>query len=453
MKNTITYHICHYCCEYFTDKLKDIKQHINRKNKCSCCTLLSYSQSNILSTSKKFIFNFDINELNKDDLIFITRNYNETINIINKNFKNIFYENLNKFDNEKNDNEKNDNEKINISNNLLSLLNNLDLNKSLTLFNNNLNNDNLNNDILENDNLENNENLSNFNELYYNKEKDKYICNICFTEYTSKQNMEFHLLNTKKCMKRRKILDAMNANKKNSELILKKKIEDDKKLKAHLFQQNNQFIQTLNNNNTNNNTQHNNYNFAINDFVNERYDITHIKDTFYEEKDFFIYPNFLRMIMENKKNHNLFFSNNEAIFYSDNEIIKMSSEKAGYLVLDKLSQSFEQILNQQDEETRDYYKFISKYYYVIKGHYKHDTIFKDYDVEKQQFFYTSLGNLFRSRDKYLSKIMTTVNKHNDDIRENMNIDGLDIKNIPLINPNIEDFASIKMRYRDLKDRD
>ena len=35
----------------------------------------------------------------------------------------------------------------------------------------------------------------------------------------------------------------------------------------------------------------------------------------------------------------------------------------------------------------------------------------------------------------------------------MNLTGHDLKNIPLINPNIEDFASIRMRYRDLKDKD
>jgi hypothetical protein len=174
---------------------------------------------------------------------------------------------------------------------------------------------------------------------------------------------------------------------------------------------------------------------------------------FYQQKDFFIYPNFLNMIMQNKKNQNLFFANGEAIFYSDNELNKMSSDKAGYLILDKLSQSFDEVLYKQDEEAREYFKFISKYYYVLKGHYKHDTIFKDYDVDNRQFFYTSQGNLFRSRDKYLTKITGTVNKFGDEIRSQMNIDGLDIKNIPLINPNIEDFASVRMRYRDLKDKD
>jgi hypothetical protein len=39
------------------------------------------------------------------------------------------------------------------------------------------------------------------------------------------------------------------------------------------------------------------------------------------------------------------------------------------------------------------------------------------------------------------------------MREKINSEGHEIKDIPLINPSIEDFASAKMRYRDLKDKD
>ena len=88
----------------------------------------------------------------------------------------------------------------------------------------------------------------------------------------------------------------------------------------------------------------------------------HIKDEYYLQKDFFLYHNLLRAIMENKNNHNIFFSNNEAIIYTDNELNKMSYDKAGYLVLDKLSQSFDQIFYNNNEETQDNYKFIQKYY-------------------------------------------------------------------------------------------
>jgi hypothetical protein len=455
-----TYYICHYCVDYITVNLKDIKKHVNRKNKCKCSTLLSFDEASLLSINKKFIFLFDNCELIRDDYIFIVKNYTNNKNIIKKDFKNI--ENYQNNIEEKNeeDNNNNDEEKYIQLNELISndLTNNDLTNNDLT------NNDLCNNDIdtdseseyeIDDKNFKQDE----FDKIYYNNDKKKYVCDNCFSEYISKQNMKKHLLNNKKCELRKSIYNVMEISKKRSELQRIKQQEEDEKFKIHL-QNGNKYIQNINNTqninnvqNINNNTRNNTYHVSLTDFVNERYDLTHIKDSFYEKKDFFIYPNFLRMIMENKKNQNIFFSNNEAIIYTDNELNKMNSDKAGYLVLDKLSQSFEQLLNQQDEEVREYYSFVSKYYYVLKGHYKHDTIFKDYDVDKRQFKYTAQGNLFRSRDKYLSKIVGTVNHFNDDVRQHMNIKGDDIKNIPLINPNIEDYASIKMRYRDLRDRD
>jgi hypothetical protein len=205
--------------------------------------------------------------------------------------------------------------------------------------------------------------------------------------------------------------------------------------------------------NKNSNTRNNTYNVSIKDFISDNYDISHIKNDFYQRKDFFLYPNFLRVIMENKKNQNILFVNGEAIIYTDNELNKMSSEKAGYLILDKLDQSFQELLYKQDDETRKYYSFITKYYYVIKGHYKHDTIFKDYDVNDRRFVYTASSNLFRSRDKYLTKMVGVLDFFHDSAKENMYINIDQIKNIHTLNPNIEDFASIKMRYRDLRDRD
>jgi hypothetical protein len=409
------YYICHYCKIYISHRRKDMINHFNRKIKCCCNSLFSYDECELLSLNKKYYIYFNVNTLQHNDIIFLIDNYINDENHIYKDYKK----------------------------NKLQLINTK-------------NNDYINDE--SNDESEDDCEDDEFKKVYFNKSLNKYVCNKCDSQYKSKQNMVKHLENIKRCEYKQKINNIM---KKNAEFQLikkeKEKTEEETKYKSHILQQNNQIIQTQNNiqnnNNTNNNTHNSNYNLAINDFVNERYDLTHIKDSFYEQKDFFIYPNFLNMIMQNKKNHNLFFANGEAVFYSDNEINKMSSDKAGYLILDKLSQSFDEFLYKQDQETREYFKFISKYYYVLKGHYKHDTIFKDYDVDNRQFFYTSQGNLFRSRDKYLSKITTTINKYNDDVRSEMNIDGLDIQNIPLINPNIEDFASVKMRYRDLKDKD
>jgi hypothetical protein len=294
-----------------------------------------------------------------------------------------------------------------------------------------------------------------FNQLYYNKEKNRFVCDKCFSEYTRKHNLIKHLKSEKYCNYRQTLNDIMEKSKKYAIIKKEKEEQEEEKYKKHLVQNINQMIGTQNNinnvNNNNNNTLNNNYNLSLRDFVHENYDLTHIKDSFYKNSDFFTYPNLLHMIMENEKNRNIFFTGNEAIVYSDNELNRMSSDKAGYLVLDKLSHSFNQLLYRQNEETQIYYNYVTKYYYVIKGHYKHDTIFKDYDTEDKRFIYTASSSMFRSRDKYLSKMVSTVNKFGSSIRDNINNEGFQIKDIPFINPSIEDYASAKMRYRDLKE--
>jgi hypothetical protein len=411
-----SYYICHYCFIYITINKSDIKKHFNKKKKCKCLTTTSYEDCKNLSINKKFICNFDIDNLSQSDLQYICIHYNDLENMIDLNYKNIALKEILK-------------KNINLSNEIKETENNKNICQ-----------------ILDKE-IENDKNyINNFDNIYYNKEKDKYICNLCLVEYKSKQNMLKHIENTSQCEKYKQRNNLIKNNLEQSINMIKKEFND-----KQIF---NTYVQNNNNNvqNNNNNTQNNTYNFAMRDFVHEKYDLTHINDSFYEKKDFFIYPNFLRVIMENKKNQNIFFSENEAIIYSDKELNKMSSDKAGYLVLDKLSQSFDQLLNKQDNEAREYYSFITKYYSVLKGQYKHDTIYKEYDVDERRFYYTANSSLFRSRDKYLSKIVTTVNKCNDNARENMNVSIQDIKNIPTINPNIEDYASVRMRYRDLKEK-
>ncbi len=273
------------------------------------------------------------------------------------------------------------------------------------------------------------------------KSFQKHECPNCKKRFCAKYNLERHMENPNACVRKSCLKEI---KKKNQEII--QQIQHNHNHNNFYTTQN---IQNISNNN--NNTNHNTYHVSIKDFIKENYDLSHISNDFYARKDFFLYPNLLRMIMENKKNHNIFFSNGEAIIYTDNELNRMSSDKAGYLILDKLNKSFNEILYQQDDETQQYYHFISKYYYVIKGHYKHDTIFKDYDVEEQQFVYTASSSLFRSRDKYLAKMMSTLDVCKDSAKKHMYFNIDEIRNIPTLNPNIEDFASAKMRYRDLKD--
>ncbi len=423
-----TLYICHYCVDYKTSSKMDMKKHFDRKKKCQCMNLVSYENAKLLTLSKKFHFTFDYTHLLKDDFLYIIKNFNCYENVIHENFykmkpvKNDFLNSILKNKNET---------KQNITNEIIQICQNNELSED-----------------------------EKFKKMYYNEEKERFVCDKCAKEYTTKRNLVKHLKNKKSCELRIQINEIMKESLRIAEIRREREEKERKELLSHLVQPNDlrrdvQNIQNnLNNiqniNNNNNNTQNNTYNLSIKDFVHESYDLTHIKDSFYAQKDFFIYPNFLRVIMENKKNQNIFFANNEAIIYSDNELNKMSSDKAGYLVLDKLSQSFNQLLNKQDEEVRDFFAFITKYYSVLKGQYKHDTIFKDYDVDERRFFYTANSGMFRSRDKYLSKIVSIINQNSGNVRQNMNIKGTEIKDIPLINPSIEDFASAKMRYRDLK---
>ncbi len=391
-------YICHYCIEYKTSSLSDLTRHFKRKNKCKCSTIMSYDDCKVLSKNKKYEFTFDTNNLSKNDYIYIITHYTDENNIIQKNFK---------------------------LNNIL--IKNTDTNLLV-------------------DNQEIKEDIKDNN----------FYCNGCNTSFAKLYNLERHLTTEGLCEKKKKKKELLDYNKQLCNKINKKDELNQNINNTFINNVHNNNVQNINNSNVqnnNNNTQNSTYNVSIRDFVNDSYDLSHINDSYYQKKDFFLYHNFLKMIMENKNNQNIFFSENEAIMYSDNELNKMSSDKAGYLILDKLSQSFDEFLYKQDAEAREYYKFITKYYHVVKGHYKHDTIFKEYDVNEQRFIYTANSNLFRSRDKYLSKMVTTLGKVRGSTLENMSINIDELKDIPMLNPNIEDFASVKMRYRDLKDRD
>lgn len=429
------YYICHYCIDYMTTSKCDMRKHFKRKIKCNCLTTLLYEDAKVLTLNKGYNFNFNKNKLLTNDIIFIITHFTNKHNEINENYKNEIYKKNELLNNKLDKKELNESE-----------LDKFDLDK-IDLDEKEFNKKELSESELH---------KIKFDKIYYNKEKECYICNNCLTEFTRKFNLVKHLNNKKSCLYKQNIKKLVKEDEEKSLIFLQKEMKEKNKYKEDIIQniqnigtQNIQNIGTLNNNN--NNTQNNNYNFAIRDFVNDRYDISHIKDSFYEKKDFFLYPNFLQMIMENEKNRNMFIVDKEAIFYTENELNKMSSDKAGYMILDKLSESFDQLLYRQNQEARDYYSFISKYYYIVKGQYKHDTVYKDYDIKEKQFVYTANSRAFRSRDKHLSKITSTLNKFDKETRDVINKSGYQIKSIPLINPNIEDYASVKMRYRDLKD--
>lgn len=290
-------YICHYCLTYNTENKCDMIKHFNRKTKCECNTLNSYEEAQILSPSKKYIFNINYKKLSINDILFIITNYNDTINYITTNYK----KNI-----KNNQNENKEFEKTEIINNEVK-------NNEIINF------ENKNNEI---QNIENNK-KSHVLDKYFDEIKKKYICIECSSEFCTRQGLERHF-NTNICIKRQKL----------NELIIKKTeynnmIKEKQKIKDTLqstFIQNNNNTQNIQNNNNNLSNSHiSTYNVDIKDFVHDKYDLSHIKDDYYLQKDFFLYHNLLKTIMENKNNQNIIFSGNDAIIYTDNELNKMSS--------------------------------------------------------------------------------------------------------------------------------
>ncbi len=156
-------YICHYCIDYKTKNKNDMEKHFNRKKECICNnTLLSYKECKELSINKRYYFYFDILNLMQSDFIEITKKYNDKENHIYKNYKN----NTNKI-------------------------------------------------IINKEEIQNNKTIDKFDKLYYNNTSNKYKCIVCFTEYTSKQNMKKHILNQEKCNINKQINDIIELHKLN----------------------------------------------------------------------------------------------------------------------------------------------------------------------------------------------------------------------------------------------
>lgn len=414
--NKNTFYICNYCVDYKTNYKADMKKHLCKKYKCkSYAEKYTFEEAFDISIIRRYIFLFDYSHLEQKDYAFIINNYTNIDNKIYENFTNNEYI------------IKNNNEKIyskicdhkdNIPNCLI-----------------NVNNNEL---KINDDNTEN---------------KQKFVCYNCLTEYASKRSLLKHLENKSLCEYKKKYnlylqkSEELKVNKENN--LSNNNTINNTNIINNSNINNGNIINNILNNNSNSNTS--NFTIKVNDFMNDKYDLTHISDDYYKKKDFFLFNNLLEQIMLNKNNHNIYFidNNNNAIIYTENELNKLSSEKVGYIVLEKVEQAFRELYNEQDDEYKEYYNFINKYYHVIKGQYRSDTIYKIYDVDERQFKYTSNSRLNRCRDKNLGKIVNIINKYHSETKNNLSKCNQNLE-ILAIEPNIENFISRRCRYKDLK---
>ncbi len=235
----------------------------------------------------------------------------------------------------------------------------------------------------------------------------RFMCLRCETKYKRKENLEEHHKNKESCDKKLKLKESLL--KKEEEKIL---IQN---------QTNNQVnIQNMNQNiQNNNNTQNNNYNVKLRDFVEETYVYKHIPRDYILEDNFYLYKNFLTMIMENDENKNIYFDGKYAYLYIDGSLKQVQNDKAGCLVLEKLSVAMRSYINSNPKSGKEEeYNHVHKYYSTIRNKYVADTLYKPYDPETNKFLYCETNNI-RTRDKCLSDITQVINVHKDKTKKLM----------------------------------
>ncbi len=80
-------YICHHCLAYSSVLKSDMVRHLNRINKCVSNSEYTFDEANKISQCKRFIFNININEINKNDIKLIITKFKNPINYINENWK------------------------------------------------------------------------------------------------------------------------------------------------------------------------------------------------------------------------------------------------------------------------------------------------------------------------------------------------------------------------------
>ncbi len=284
-------------------------------------------------------------------------------------------------------------------------------------------------DLKEEKNIENNNNyekvklIKNIDDcIVIIDGKKRYKCFLCNTSYKNKNTLIEHFNNKELCDKKRLlncVIENVNKEILNKELVNKDVSNNNK----NIILNNNQFIQNNNNNiqniqNVNNNLSQNNYNFELKDFVENNYSHSHIPRNAIQNKDFYLHKNFLNLIMENDENKNIYFDGKYAFIYTDGGLKRIQSDKAGYLVLEKLDKAIISYIYSNPQSLKEDFSYVDRYYSVMKNKYIFDTIHKPYNLETRKFDYCETRNI-RTRDKCLSEITQICNLHKDKTKEIM----------------------------------
>ncbi len=294
----------------------------------------------------------------------------------------------------------------------------------------------------------------------------KHECPYCKTVYTTKSNLTRHLKKKKTCSIRSEMI-KLAQHKAYMESISSKGSFDSSIFNSSSAQSptttiynnsNVTNIGTVNNILNQNNTlnQSNSINqtckVQLNDFFTDPYEFIHIANSaILHDKDFLQHKTFFRHIMSNNVNKNVFFEKGYGFVYTGGGITRITKEKAVYVILEKMRDALGSYLRTNSMiDPTDYEKTI-RFYEVEVTKYLVDTVFKQFDVEKQEYLYSAAGYIF-TRDVHIAYVTQILNSNKD---ETMEILKEIIKEIGVIDEsfelNIPNFVSRRLRNKDLKE--
>ncbi len=385
-----SFYICHRCM-YMSHFKNDITKHYNRKNICD----MKYTNNEILtideykerSLTRRYYIKNRLNYYPTSIILKIITQYKEEVNYIDDDI----IENV-------------ENKKL--GNNKMEIMN-----------------------ITEVQNQE----IENI--------QSEFVCLECGSQYKKKESYLNHMMNKRLCLRRKIYNSKMNEYLKN---------ETNNNLGPSVVNniQNNYMSNVQHNYNN-----YNSYNLKLKDFLQEGYSLDHIVLDKLDYNNFFLYDNMLNLVFDNDENKNIYFENNNAVFYTKNNISVLPNDKAVYILLEKMGRAANKIINMQEDELRESLNHVKDYYRINLNKYKFDTLYRKYDPELKKFIYDSdVPDNMRTRDECIQTTMGIINNFENKTQEIFKSKNLNTKKLTPIMPyNIEDYVSIKDRYKELKD--
>lgn len=389
-------YVCHRCF-YISFSKNDMNKHCNKKNICKAIYNCLYSDTEYkeLSINNRYYFmekNANINFLSISQLIHLVTKYNNNVINVITNVSEL--SNYNKKTENNLEIDLKENYKINLEKNIK-----IDTEEKLDITPYSIQDD---------------EYVKKEDYIIFVDGVRKFKCLRCSSIYLRKENLERHLKNSKNCENRRVFNSTIIKNKLLNNVNSPFNQINIQNLNNNI--QNNQNIQNIQN--VNNNLAQNNYNFELKDFVENNYSHSHIPRNVIQNKDFYLHKNFLNLIMENDENKNIYFDGKYAFVYTDGGLKRIQSDKAGYLVLEKLDKAIISYIYSNPQSLKEDYSYVDRYYSVMKNKYIFDTIYKPYNIDSKKFDYCETRNI-RTRDKCLSEITQICNLHKDKTKEIM----------------------------------